>query len=309
VTSSELLALLGRAWSRLLIYPGGLAAFAAAWLMTVVQNRDPGAAAHSHKHGDQSRFLLLTAIVSPWLGIALLPLPLATTLPRQTDLIVVLALLEWPRLLAIARELRAGGTPEQAAARRRTAAMLNGYPPLILATLALAQAGNSLEVAALARPPGELASVSAGLLHWVGAVAWALALAPALEVGPFAASPGGRSGEPGGEKGFTVLFFHAIRGSVVRFFQAGALQVGLRLRAVGLVALAALPWSGGQEGDVALLRTLAAVCVIAALLWGFDRLTVGQPARRWARAYLMLAAALLLALLWAAYLALLRRIS
>jgi hypothetical protein len=49
--------------------------------------------------------------------------------------------------------------------------------------------------------------------------------------------------------------------------------------------------------------------VIGALLWGFDRLTIGQPARRWARAFLALDALLLLALLWAAYLALQNRIS
>src|SRR5690349_11985740 len=40
VTASELLALLGRAWSRLLIYPGGLAAFAAARLIAIIQKRE-----------------------------------------------------------------------------------------------------------------------------------------------------------------------------------------------------------------------------------------------------------------------------
>jgi hypothetical protein len=49
--------------------------------------------------------------------------------------------------------------------------------------------------------------------------------------------------------------------------------------------------------------------LIAALLWGFDRLTRGQAALRWAWAYLGLDAVLLLALLWAAYLALQNRLA
>jgi hypothetical protein len=308
VTASELLALLGRAWSRLLIYPGGLAAFAAARLNAIHQNhelRDPN---QRLDHFDRAQLLLLTSVALPWLGLALLPLPLATALPRQTDLIVVLALLEWPRLLATARDLSSSGVTERAASARLAAA-LNGYPPLILATLALAQAGSSLEIAALARPPGQFASASASVVHWIGAVAWALALVPALEVGPFGAR---RSGAPRGhkeQKESTLAFVQTLYAWVLRFFEAGALEVGLRLRALGLVALAALPWSGGQEGSTALLRTLAAACLIGALLWGFNRLTIGQPARRWARAFLALDAVLLLALLWAAYLALLNRIS
>jgi hypothetical protein len=307
VTASELLALLGRAWSRLLIYPGGLAAFAAARLIAIIQNHELRGPTQRLDHFDRAQLLLLTSVALPWLGLALLPLPLATSLPRQTDLIVVLALLEWPRLLATARDL--GGGVTERAASARLAAALNGYPPLILATLALAQAGSSLEIAALARPPGQFASASASVVHWIGAVAWALALVPALEVGPFGAR---RSGAPRGhkeQKESTLAFVQMLYAWVLRFFEVGALEVGLRLRALGLVALAALPWSGGQEGGTALLRTLAAACLIGALLWGFHRLTIGQPARRWARAFVALDAVLLLALLWAAYLALLNRIS
>jgi hypothetical protein len=73
--------------------------------------------------------------------------------------------------------------------------------------------------------------------------------------------------------------------------------------------LAALPWTGDRGDGVALLRLLAAAGSIAALLWGYDRLTRGQAARRWARAYLALDAALLLALLWAAYVALQSRLA
>ena len=73
--------------------------------------------------------------------------------------------------------------------------------------------------------------------------------------------------------------------------------------------LVALPWTG-SEGDVlAFARLLGAAALIGALLWGFDRLTRGQVARRWAWAYLGLDTVLLLALLVAAYTALQSRLA
>src|SRR3954447_26825686 len=95
VTANELLALLGRAWSRLLIYPGGLAAFGIVCLISMLQNREPpreyptenrGTAEPrtTHRVPDQepdrqegSQFLVLSSVVLPWLALALLPLPLA----------------------------------------------------------------------------------------------------------------------------------------------------------------------------------------------------------------------------------------
>jgi formate hydrogenlyase subunit 4 len=243
----------------------------------------------------------------PWLALALLPLPLAVALPRQIDIIVALALLEWPQLLAIGQRLRAGDT-------RRLAAALNGYPPLILATLALAQPAGSLEVAALARLPGDLASESAKALHWLGALALALALPPALGIGPFADEPRPTTdtrqiNHKRLERRSSLRGWVSIRHSVAGAFAAGAIEIGLRLRGLGLVALAALPWSGTQDDSGwALLRMLAAAILIAALLWGYDRLAREQPARRWARAYLAFDATLLLALMWAAYQALQARL-
>src|SRR5262249_40657182 len=172
--------MLGRAWSRLILYPGGLAAFASAWLAlglfprSLSNERSP-----HHLVTPSSRHpvtLARSAIVLPWLALALLPLPVAVTLPRQIDIVVILTLLEWPQILAIGRGLRVGEI-------RRLAAALNGYPLLILATLALAQSAGSLEVAALMRVPGDLVSASASTLHWLGAVALALALPPALGLG------------------------------------------------------------------------------------------------------------------------------
>jgi hypothetical protein len=330
VTANELLALLGRAWSRLLIYPGGLAAFGLVWLISTLQNRFssplaphapfPAPAAGSEeppqRRGEGS-LLALSSVVLPWLAIALLPLPLAVTLPRQIDIVVALALLEWPNVLAIRQELRAGDM-------RRLAAALNSYPPLILATLALAQAGNSLELAALARTPGDSSAISTRALHWLGVIALALALPLALGLGPFAGDrrrteDGGRRTED--DRRRMVIRDEAfsqspitspqspILASIARFFAAGALQLGLRLRALGLVALAALPWAGAESTGLALLRMLGAAALIAALLWGADQLMRRQAARRWAWAYLALDAVLLLALLEAAYLALQLRLA
>ena len=41
MTANELAVMLGRAWSRLLIYPGGMAAFGIIWLINMLQNREP----------------------------------------------------------------------------------------------------------------------------------------------------------------------------------------------------------------------------------------------------------------------------
>jgi hypothetical protein len=309
VTVNELLVLLGRAWSRLLIYPGGLAAFGLVWLISMLQSRIypppiplpamgeakaelPSAATGRGlplERPSEGSLLALSSIILPWLALALLPLPLAVTLPRQIDIVVVLALLEWPNLLAIRQELRAGDM-------RRLAAALNSYPPLILATLALAQAGNSLEIAALARIPGDSAAMSTRALHWLGVIALALALPPALGLGPFV--------EEALSQSPISNLQSSISAAVARFFATGALWVGLRLRALGLVMLAALPWAGAEGNRLALLRMLGAAALIAALLWGADRLMRRQAVRRWAWIYTALDTLLLLALLGAAYVAL-----
>ena len=159
MTANELLALLGRAWPRLLVYPGGLAAFA---LIAVGRNdesrrrrdadrettdettderrrtRDDGRETTDDRPGGRCSAvgvlvdpLEISAIVLPWLGLALLPLPYVAGISRQTDAIAVLALLEWPLVLTIAAELRAAdavGAPR--AVRRLVAALWTGFPPL-----------------------------------------------------------------------------------------------------------------------------------------------------------------------------------
>ena len=176
MNANELLTLLGLAWSRLILYPGGLAAFALIWLSARAKNRELRAG--SQFLVLRSRFSIFSSIAAAWLGLALLPLPAAAPMSRTTDIVVVLALLEWPQFVAIARELHGADAHIQRAGARRLAAALNSYPTLLLATLALAQPAGSLEIAALARQPSETVESSLQALHWLGAATWTLALAP-----------------------------------------------------------------------------------------------------------------------------------
>ncbi len=326
MTASELLTLLGRAWPRLLIYPGGLAAFALVWMLDRVARSSDREQAPATVSVDLR--LAISVVVLPWLGLALLPLPLAAGINRQIDLFAVFALLEWPLVLAVMFELRARnpdvGRGDEAAAWRLAAA-LNGYPPLILATLALAQSSGSFEIEALMRAPGESTPVIAGYLHWLGALAWTLALPPVLGIGPFQAtfSVSPKPARCGHERSCSRKLSRPAPG---RF--SSPLVVGLRLRAIGLVGLTALLWGSGLEAAVgAIIRrsgapswagdlvevappfvwTAPAALLLVGLLWGYSRLATGPP-RSWARAYLALDAALLVALLWAAYTALQERI-
>jgi hypothetical protein len=204
------------------------------------------------------------------------------------DLAVAVALLEWPRLLAVARDLRGGAG--QVRAVRRLAAMLNGYPPLVLAALVMAQGVGSLELGLIAAAPPDDAPDLARGLYWIGAAAWLLALPPLLEIGPFACEPARlwRWDDPIG--------------------------IGMRLRALGLALIAALPWlallpPGREDGAPVLWLVPLPPLLVAALAWGFGRLTAGRPPRPWALGYLWLSVALLGVLLYVASAALRNRLA
>lgn len=327
MTLSELLALLGLAWSRLALYPGGLAAVGLMWLLARAEygalvnrrgapdreqearagyqgtKRSAGAAelssgsAPGGSGGDPQialpPALALSALALPWLGLALLPLPFAQPLGRKLDLPVALALLEWPLLLRLAYELRSADQAIVAAGRRRLAALLNSLPTLVLASLALAQAAGTFEIAALARAPAAELPLARQALHWLGALALALTLPALLGYGPFA---GPRQPAPrlGGQAPLAWLAWLA--------------DDGLRLRAVGLAALVALAWLApvgalqeqAPHRAAAIGASLAALLVLPALLWACDRLAARSSARRWAWGYLGLDALLLAAMAWAA---------
>lgn len=203
LTLNELLALVGRSWSRLLLYPGGLAAFGCVWLVRVVARRQ--------WPWRDLPLLLGSAPVLPiaaaWLAIALLPLPGAVDLGRSVDALAALALLDLPLLVALADDLRADA--QRSTGVKRLAAALNGYPTLVLALLTLGFSSGSLELATMMRVPAQSGMLAA--LHWLGAAALVLALPPLLGLGPFVAAP------------------------------RNAMWLGLALRGVGYTAIAALP--------------------------------------------------------------------
>ena len=170
MTPSELLALVGRSWSRLLLYPGGLALLLALLVRTFSKQR-----------WGVGRVALLP-LAAPWLAVALLPLPGAVDLGRGIDAVVITALFDLPLLHTLAIELR-GDATQRVRGARRLAAALNGYPALLLALLLLVAGNGSLELAQLARVPAQPEVL---LTHWVGAVALVLALPPVLGIGAFA---------------------------------------------------------------------------------------------------------------------------
>jgi hypothetical protein len=280
MTPADLLTTLGQAWSRLLIYPGGLFMLALVYLPNMLRILRAPRSTLNHWRASRiphpaSRIphpASLTTIAAPWLAIALLPLLGAAPLGRPIDLVVALALLEWPRLLAAAEDLRRG---EDAWPRgiRRLAALLNGAPPLVLAALLFAQAAGSLELTTWAQVPSEHTSPMMLGLRWLGVAGITLTLPALLEVGPFAVAT-----------------------------ESPAL--GMRLRALGVVLVASLPFAAPLTAEDlpawAILLTPLAPLLLVAFVWGVRRLSARQSAERWARAYLWLSGLLLAAHLLAA---------
>ncbi|MDW8213771.1 MAG: hypothetical protein RMJ55_09450, partial [Roseiflexaceae bacterium] len=183
MTIAELLSFLGLAWSRLLIFPGGACVLIAVWLAEAFERRRAQPALLFFPTSWLASPLTASSVVFPWLGVALLPLPGATALSRPIDLVAVIGLLEWPRLLAIAADLQRGN---RARGVQRLAAALNGYPPLLLSLLIISLGTGTLEVAGLLRIPESAAPLQQTAWFWIGAGALILALPPLIEVGPFA---------------------------------------------------------------------------------------------------------------------------
>lgn len=170
VTVGELLAIVGRSWVRLLLYPGGASALLLA--LAALSRSRPWRGALLARHP-------WLALAAPWLAIAMLPLPGAADLGYWPDCVVTLALLDLPWLAALARDL---GADHQRAARS-LASLLNGYPPLLLGLLLC---GGTFDLRQMFAAP---AAQPAGLLHWMGAAAITCALPPLLGLGPFAQPP------------------------------------------------------------------------------------------------------------------------
>ncbi|NOK64214.1 MAG: hypothetical protein GFH27_549323n47 [Chloroflexi bacterium AL-W] len=271
LTMTELLVLLGRAWSRLLLYPGGVSAFALIWLIKYLQPRIvPSFLRHSlHLQPTSSTyvpvsqplhtFASMSAVVLPWLALSLLPLPLAPAMERPIDVLVVVALLDWPLILTIAIEVRQRGWSVQQNSWRRLAAALNGYPSFMLAMLLLVMASRSLQLDQLTRLPGA-DTVPAILVAWaLGVCTLVVSLPPLLGLGPFATDAPEDVG----------------------------LRIGLRLRGIGLVVLAIFPLLGLLESYLWLFLLLC-VCITGYLIL-FIRLAGRWSAQQWAIGYALLA--------------------
>ncbi|GIV99474.1 hypothetical protein [Roseiflexus sp.] len=278
MTTAELLSFLGLAWSRLLLFPGGVCLIIAVWLAEAFAQRPTSQGLRSFPTAWLSAPLPASAVALPWLGVALLPLPGAVALSRPIDLATVIALLEWPRLLAISTDLQYGN---RARGVQRLAAALNGYPPLILALVLLSLGTGTLEVAGLLRIPDGATPLWQAVWFWLGAGALILALPPLIEIGPFALDA------------------------------PDELRPGLRLRMLGIILIAALPGVALLTCDGAdeWWRTALPPLTLGGALWIVHRSAHRQSALRWARIYLGYDLLLALALLAAGLLALQARLA
>lgn len=274
MTIAELLSFLGLAWSRLLVFPGGLCVIIAVWLVDVLTRRSTSSGIPRLWLASP---LTASAVVIPWIGVALLPLPRIVSLSRPIDLIAVIALLEWPRLLAIATDMQAH---HRTRGVQRLAAALNSYPPLVLSMVLLSLGSGTLESVGLLRVPDSSTSLLQTAWFWLGTVALLLALPPFIEAGPFALDA------------------------------PDALLPGMRLRALGIVLIAALPGIAllTRDADDWWRIALPPLAIIAAV-YGFHRSTKRHSATVWARLYLVYDVLLLLALLAAGLLALRERLA
>lgn len=163
----ELIALVGRSWRLLLLYPGGLTALGCVVVVRLLfeRPRDLRCGALPRLGGE-----IVTA--AAWLlAIALLPLP-QTDWSYPLDLLILLLLLELPHWIDML------SAPDRAASDTRIAALLNVYPLLALSIAALGQGAGSLVALEINR--------SGGLLHWAGIAGWASTLPPLLGLGPWA---------------------------------------------------------------------------------------------------------------------------
>ncbi|HEY0605270.1 MAG TPA: hypothetical protein VGD58_20285 [Herpetosiphonaceae bacterium] len=159
----ELIALVGRSWRLLLLYPGGLTALGCVVLVRLLFEQPP-----AMRRGALPRLGGEIVIVAAWLlAIALLPLPQADW-SYPLDLLILLLLLELPHWLYIVR------SPNSVT---QIAPLLNVYPLLALSIAALGQGAGSLVALEVNR--------SSGLLHWAGIAGWASTLPPLLGLGPW----------------------------------------------------------------------------------------------------------------------------
>lgn len=166
---NDLLALLGQAWPRLLLYPGGICALLVLWLWLALHKQQALLRSTS-----QSAWL---HCVPPLLLISLLPLRGAVELGQSLDLFVALFLVEWPLFQALSSKLAKPNEPS-------LNQLLLGYSLLFPSMLLLADLNDSLLLGA--QTASLLFWKWDGLaLRWLAVLGWLLALFPLSKLGPF----------------------------------------------------------------------------------------------------------------------------
>ncbi len=171
----ELLALLGRGWQALLVYPGLLTAILlTASIRSVWAWRETGERRLPSRPAWRPGDVLQAGCVV--LVLALLPLP-RVSWPYSIDAIGALLLLEAPLWIQLRRLLRTSDRKDRGRAASAAAALLNVYVVLLLAVAMLAQASGSLLLPTLKQGQTPL--------RLAGLVAWASTMPPLLSLGPW----------------------------------------------------------------------------------------------------------------------------
>ncbi len=169
----ELLGALGLAWPRLLLYPGGIFALGASWLLARWLRWCTGQPPLSLPPLTLSDRI---NVLPPLIVLTLLPLAPAANFPYGIDLVVAVSLLEWPQLCATNQP-----PPERGALVRR-------YGLLILAGLGMLEGAGSMTLSDLVMWP---TAWPARVLLLGGAGLWLAAL-PRLLADPATQRPAGQ---------------------------------------------------------------------------------------------------------------------
>ncbi|MBP1465860.1 hypothetical protein EYB53_009105 [Candidatus Chloroploca sp. M-50] len=235
----ELLAALGQVWPRLLLYPGGLFALGASWMLcrwlAWVSRQRPACAG-------PVMLASLPGLLPPMIVLALMPLAPARGFPYGLDLVVALGLLEWPYLR---RGVAGIGKVDRAR-------LLRMYGPLLLAGGGMAEANASLGLSNLLTVPE--APVARALLL-ASALLW-LASLPQLLMNPCAAEDDHSAGD--GSKEWPLASLAA------RLRALGLVLIGM-LALLGFASVRSEPWLTATQAGW-LLPPL--VGVVTALLLG-----------------------------------------
>ncbi|RRR71613.1 MAG: hypothetical protein EI684_11330 [Candidatus Viridilinea halotolerans] len=199
------------AWPRLLVYPGGLFAIVAAWLVTRWLH---WCARIPWRTATFGTYQTLGSLLPPLVAISLLPLAPARPFPYGLDLFVALGLLEWPRMQQWLQQ------------QPTRSVLLQRYWPLLLAALGWAEAVGGVGLSRLLAWPE--APLNQALLL-VSTALWLSAVAP------FGSHPGSRWN--GAKAHWDAMSGYRL--SAIGYWHWDS--PALRLRTLGMLLIGSLP--------------------------------------------------------------------